>query len=159
MENRKTQKLTPNQAYIKAMVYCAYQERSHREIRAKLFSYGLYADDVEDLISKLITENFINEERYAKLYVGGKFRIKKWGKNKIKASLKAEGISDYCIKKGMAEIDENDYLKTIKKLWDEKYRSDKTSNKLLKKQKIVRYLISKGYESDLIFDIANSYML
>ena len=98
--------LTFDDAYLKATAYCAYQERSQMEVRNKLNELCVRNDAAEEIIAKLIQDNFINEERFACVYAGGKFRIKKWGRNKIRQALKSKGVSDYCCKKGLcAQID------------------------------------------------------
>src|SRR5882757_6205956 len=80
-------RITPAQARGKIQKYCAYQERSHQEVKHKLHTYGLTVDEADEIISSLITDNFLNEERFAKAFAGGKFRIKKWGRNKIEHEL------------------------------------------------------------------------
>ncbi len=95
------QKETPETAFSKIIQYCIYQERAHQEVRDKLYQYGLRSIEVETIISKLIEENYLNEERFAIQYAGGKFRMKQWGKIKIKYALKAKGINDYVIKKAL----------------------------------------------------------
>jgi regulatory protein len=147
---------TPEQALIKIRDWCAYQERCQQEARDKLYDYGLKTDEVENMIAQLVNENFINEERFAIAFAGGKFRIKKWGKVKIKQELKAKHISDYCIKKGLAIIDSTEYINTLKKVLALKAKSITEKNFLKKKQKLVRYALSKGYEQDLIFDVLKS---
>ena len=144
---------TPEQALIKIRDWCAYQERCQQEARDKLYDYGLKTDDVENIIAHLVNENFINEERFAIAFAGGKFRIKRWGKVKIKQELKAKRVSDYCIKKGLAVIDSTDYINTLKKVLALKAKSITEKNFLKKKQKLVRYALSKGYEQDLVFDV------
>jgi regulatory protein len=134
--------------------FCAYQERNHKEVKEKLYSYGLYKDQVEELISKLIQENFLNEERYAIAYAGGKFRAKDWGKNKIKYGLKQHQVSDYCIKKALKTIDEEEYVKTLQKLYAAKEKTLKSEkNIFIKKKKIQQYLMQKGYETSLINEL------
>ena len=134
--------------------FCAYQERNHKEVKEKLYSYGLYKDQVEELISKLIQENFLNEERYAIAYAGGKFRAKDWGKNKIKYGLKQHQVSDYCIKKALKTIDDEDYVKTLQKLYAAKEKTLKSEkNIFIKKRKIQQYLMQKGYEVSLINEL------
>lgn len=134
--------------------FCAYQERNHKEVKEKLYSYGLYKDQVEELISKLIQENFLNEERYAIAYAGGKFRAKDWGKNKIKYGLKQHQVSDYCIKKALKTIDEEEYVKTLQKLYAAKEKTLKSEkNIFIKKKKIQQYLMQKGYEVSLINEL------
>lgn len=153
---QQKKKYTPAQAFLKAQLYCAYQERCQQEMRDKLYEWGLYPDAVENLIAQLITENFLNEERFAKAYAGGKFRIKKWGRIKIKLELKKRHISDYCIRKGMQEIDEDDYIKTLQQLIEKKLKETKDRNPLVKNAKVARYVASRGFEQDLIWDILNN---
>jgi len=136
--------------------FCAYQERNHKEVKEKLYSYGLYKDQVEELLSKLIQENFLNEERYAIAYAGGKFRAKDWGKNKIKYGLKQHQVSDYCIKKALKTIDDEEYVKTLQKLYLAKEKTLKSEkNIFIKKRKIQQYLMQKGYETSLINELFN----
>ena len=156
MEEKSKKYYTPQQAYLKARGWCAYQERFQQEVRNKLYEYGLKTNDVEDVISKLISENFVNEERFAIAFAGGKFRIKKWGKVKIKQELKARQISDYSIKKGLQQINDTDYINTLQKIVAQKEKSITEKNHLKKKQKLIRYAISKGYEQDLIFEVLNN---
>ncbi len=134
--------------------YCAYQERNHQEVKDKLYSFGLYPDQVDMIISELITENFLNEERYAIAFSRGKFNIKDWGKQKIKYELKKNRVSEYCIKVGLNTIDENDYQKKLEKLYNAKLnvlRSEK--NVFVIKKKIQSFLLQKGYELSLINDL------
>ncbi|HEY8400032.1 MAG TPA: regulatory protein RecX [Cytophagaceae bacterium] len=153
-KNAKT--LTEKEAFIKASAFCAYQERTQNEVRARLYQYGLNMDKVEEILCMLIEENFINEERYAKSFVRGKFRLKKWGRVKIKKELKERGLSPYCIQKGMEEIDEEEYINTLTMLAEKKAEEVKEKDIFIKKQKIARYLAGKGYEQDLVWDIVNS---
>lgn len=115
----------------------------------------MYTEDVNILISDLITNNFLNEERFAEAFVSGKFRIKKWGKIKIKQHLKQKRISDYSINKGLSQIDEKDYLQTMKDLIDSKCRLTKFKNDWDKRAKLKRFLYGKGYETDLIISFLN----
>jgi regulatory protein len=151
---QKKQFTTVADAWIKAQKYCAYQERCHREVKEKLYSLGLRTDDVEGLTAQLIEHGFLNEERFAKAYVGGKFRTKKWGRVKILRELKARDISDYCIKQGMKEIDDVLYYEQLKtilyKKWDE---LKKETNLYVRKNKTSTYAIAKGYETDLVWDL------
>jgi regulatory protein len=143
--------LTKEQALQKAKYYCGYQERCHSEVKEKLYSLGLYKQQVEECISQLIEENYLNEERFAQQFAGGKFRMKQWGRVKIKYELKQKQVSEYCIKKGLKEIDEEDYLKVLKKLTLEKWTTVKAEkNVFIKLRKTQDYLMQKGYEQDLI---------
>lgn len=147
---QKTQ-ITKEQALQKARQYCAYSERCHEDVKGKLYSLGLYSKVVNEIIALLIEENFLNEERYAIAFAGGHFRLKKWGRIKIKMALKQKNISTYCIKKAIEEIEETDYEKTLQKLFYEKLKLLKgEKNSFLKKSKMQNYLIQKGYEGELI---------
>jgi regulatory protein len=149
--------LTREQAFQKAKHYCAYQERCHSEVKEKLYSFGLRKADVEQLLTQLIDEDYLNEERFAVQFAGGKFRMKQWGRVKIKYELKQKQVSEYCIKKALKEIDEEAYQKTAAKLFDDKLKSLKSeTNRFIKKRKIQDYLLQKGYESALIQNLINS---
>ncbi|MBS9525379.1 RecX family transcriptional regulator [Litoribacter ruber] len=152
-ESKAQKKLTPSQAKVKIGAYCAYQERCQQEVRDKLYSYGLHSDEVEELISFLITEGFLNEERFAQAFVGGKFRIKKWGRNKILQELKLRKISPNCIKAGMKEIDPEEYWGTLKGVFEKKWDSLKDKDNYIKRQKVMKYLLSRGFEMDLVQDV------
>lgn len=143
-------KLTPEQAAQKIKQFCAYQERCHKEVKDKLYSYGLWKRDVEQLISLLIEENYLNEERFAILFAGGRFRMKQWGRIKIVYELKMKQVSAYCIKKAMAAINEDDYKNTLKRLYEKKLETLDEKNHLLKKRKLTDYLLQKGYEHENI---------
>ena len=143
-------KIDLNGVLEKARKYCAYQERCQQEVRNKLYEWEVYYDLQEEVIATLISENFINEERFAKIFAGGKFRIKKWGRIKIRVELEKRSISEYSINKGMKEIGERDYQKTLKELAEKKLLEAKEKDAFLKKQKVFQQLLRKGYETDLI---------
>lgn len=152
-EEKKKKKFTPAQAILKAEAYCAYQERCQQEVRDKLYEWGLFPDAVESIIAKLISDNFLNEERFAKAYAGGKFRIKKWGRIKIKLELKKRKISDYCIKQAMKEINEDTYLETLKQLIEKKSKEIKGGKEQIRDLKIANYIVSRGFENDLTWTV------
>lgn len=146
----KTQ-LTKEQALQKARHFCAYQERCHQEVKEKLYDYGLKRIDVDEIMAELVQENYLNEERFAIQFAGGKFRIKHWGRQKIKYELKLRQISDYCIKKALQSIDEDDYERIFNELVEDKISKLKTEkNIFIKKRKLQDHLKLKGYEQDLI---------
>ncbi|NJN27892.1 MAG: regulatory protein RecX [Cyclobacteriaceae bacterium] len=142
------------EAKAKAGHFCAYQERSQQEVRDKLYLLGLYSDEVELVLSELITENYVNEERFARSFASGKFRIKQWGRRKIAYALKQRHISTYCISRAMQEIPQDEYLQTIELLIAKKARS-LTGDQLSIKRKVANYLISKGFEGELVWDMLN----
>jgi len=141
------------QAKVKAESYCAYQERSQFEIRNKLYEWGLHQKDVEEIISELIELNFLNEERFALAYSLGKFRIKGWGKNKIRQGLKLKRIPDKLIIKSLKEINEDDYLLMLTKILKKKLNTISEKDPFKKRYLLSRFATSKGYESDLITDL------
>ena len=153
--NRKQKTYTYSEAKVKAMAYCAYQERSQQQVRDKLYEYGLSPDEVENMIADLISENFLNEERFAKAYAGGKFRIKQWGRYKIKKGLQQHRISEACIRKGMNEIDPEDYYNTLKSLLEKKESLLSEKDPFTLKNKLARYALGKGFEQDLVWDAIN----
>ena len=140
----------------KAARYCSLQERSQQQVREKLWNSGVYGDEAEEIIAELISLDFINEERFARAYVRGKFRMKKWGRKKILQGLSQHKISDYCVKKGFEEIEPEDYANTLKEVY-EKYSSKLSEkNTWKRKNKIVTYLLSKGYDHHEVYDLINS---
>jgi len=152
--SKKQKSLSIQEAYQKISSWCAYQDRCHAEVREKLYEFELITDDINEIISKLIQENFLNEERFAKSYVGGKFRIKKWGRKKILSGLKQKQISPNCIKSGMKEIDEQDYETSMLKLIEKRNRElEKEQNDYIRNNKVAEYLIRKGYEPDIVWDL------
>ncbi len=144
-----------SEVLIKAANYCAYQERCHQEVIAKLAELGVYGMDADVMLLKLIEDNYVNEERFAKAFAGGKFRVKQWGRFRIKRELKMRGISDYCIQEALKEIDETDYMNTLKKGVAAKYKSVKAINDLQRKHKTAQYLLTRGFESELIWKCLN----
>ncbi len=145
------------QAMQKLRHYCAYQERSHFEVREKLYSLGLRKQDVELCIATLIEEDYLNESRFAIAFAGGKFRVNKWGKVKIRQAMKEKRVSEYCINQALAEIPSDAYQSTMEKLTEKKWRSLKTeSNIFLRLRKTRDYMLQKGYESQLVAIQLNS---
>jgi regulatory protein len=142
--------LTKEQALQKLKHFCAYQERCHSEVKEKLYKLGVWKKEHDEIMATLIEENYLNEERFAIAFAGGKFRIKQWGRVKIKYALKQKQVSDYSIKKALKQIDEDDYLKILNKLAKEKYASLKSEQYLIRKKKTMDYLVTKGFEIELI---------
>jgi len=157
METKRPAKVhTLKTALEKLRKYCAYQERTQQEARDKFYELGLHQREVEHGISLLIEEGFINEDRFAIAFAGGRFRIKQWGKNKIKSELRLRKISEYCIRKALSLIDDKDYIKALEKLIAQKGISTKGVNEAQKKYKVARYAIGRGFESDLVWGLLNA---
>lgn len=144
------QHLTREQALQKLKHYCAYQERCHSEVKEKLYQLGVWKKEHDEIIAALIGENYLNEERFAIAFAGGKWRVKQWGRVKIKYELKQKQVSDYCIKKALKQIDEEAYLSVLHELAKEKYASLKNEQYLVRKKKTIDYLVQRGYEPALV---------
>lgn len=141
---------TLQEAKLKIASYCAYQERCQLEVRNKLAEKGIYGDQAEDLIAVMIEEGFLNEERFAQAFVRGKYRLKKWGRNKILQELKSRQISPNCIRSGLKEIEDAEYWQNLIHLTKKKWHSDKEKDPFKKRFKVHQYLVGKGFEFDLI---------
>lgn len=150
MNQPKKKTYTPGEAIYKIAAFCAYQERNQKEVEAKLREYGLDEDEAGEIIIRLSREKLLDEERYAKSFVRGHVRQKKWGRRRIVQDLKQKGISEYCIKSGLKEIDGDEYYQNLLDVLEKKDRQEKERNPRARRQKIQLYLTGKGYESDLI---------
>ena len=144
-----------NEARAKIEAYCAYQERSHKQVNEKLYSYGLRKEVRDELISELIQSNFLNENRFALAFTSGKFRIKKWGKHKIKMYLQQHHVSEYNIKKAIESIDNEEYLSTFFHLADKRWDDVKNEGSSKRRQKTMSFLYNKGWEKELIYEFIN----
>lgn len=134
--------------------YCKYQERCHSEVKNKLYELGCSSAEVDELLTEMIEIGLLNEERFARAFARGRFRLKQWGRDKIKYELRIKKVSDYCIKKALTEIDPEEYDNTINKLMDKKMKELKGErSKATFKAKVSRYLLQKGYERDIVFDL------
>lgn len=142
--------LTKEQALQKLKHYCGYQERCHQEVQQKLYDLGVWKKDHDEIIAALIEEDYLNEERFAIAFAGGKWRMKQWGRVKIRYELKQKQVSDYSIKKAMKEVPEEEYLQTLKELAEEKYAALKSEQYLVRKKKTMDYLMQRGFEMELI---------
>ena len=147
--------LTKEQALQKIKQYCSYQERCHSEVKQKLYSYGLYKREIEEIIADIIENNYLNEERFAVQFAGGKFRIKHWGRKKIQHELQQKGISTYIIKLALKELNDPAYLKTLQTLASRKWNSLANEQYLNRQAKTHAYLLQKGFEPALISQAIN----
>lgn len=151
----KLKKYSNQEALSKMMKYCAYQERCHFEVEQKLYDWGFYFEDKDNIILQLMHENFLNEERFAIAFVRGKYKIKKWGRIKIRYELKQKKITDNLIKIALKAIDYQLYMQNLMELAEKKSKLIKEKNTYIKKQKLAQYLVQKGYETDLVWDVVN----
>ncbi len=152
MRNNKPKYLSKSDALAKLQKFCAYQDRCHQEVRTKLLDLGIYGDDLEEIIYELISENFLNEERFAKSYARGKFRMRRWGRNRILRELKIRKISDYCIRKALMEIDETEYLQALHQVLQKRRELSKENNAFVRNNKLAKYAIGRGFEPHLVWE-------
>jgi len=150
-----TKKMTVDEAIRKIEHYCAYQERCHQEVNEKLKSYKLFKSERDEIIVRLIETGFLNEERFAKAFVRGRFNQKHWGRNKIIYELKSKRIHERLIQIALSEIDEKDYYQTLQKLIRRKLNEVKSKSLWEKKQKLINYFMIKGYETELVIKLIN----
>ena len=154
MDSPKTIKITDEKvALTKAEHFCAYQERAQQEVRDKLYEWGLWPDAIENIIVNLIGGNFLNEERFAKAYVQGKFKQKNWGRIKIKQGLKLKKIPDALLKKALATIDADEYMATIAKVLQKKAALLKEKDPYKRRYKLQQYAVGRGFEGDMVNDV------
>lgn len=146
---------TLQEATKKLEGYCAYQERSHQEVRQKLMGMHMIPEAIDVITIHLLEHNFLNEERFAKTYVSGKFTIKKWGKSRLTYQLKQKGVSKVNINQALKTIADEEYIEVFNDLAEKKAYLIKESNKMKKKKKFVDYFLRLGWESDLVYDKAN----
>jgi regulatory protein len=154
---QKPKYISKMQAREKIEHYCAYQERSQKDVRSKLYELGLKnSGDIEELISELIQTNFINEERFALAYARGKFRMKQWGKIKIKQGLKLKGITDRLLKMALASIDEEQYLETLLSVLRKKSAKITEKDPYKRRYKLSQYAIMRGFEVDIVAEVLSN---
>lgn len=154
MNHSKT--YSEKEALQKLERYCAYQERCHKEVRQKLFDLKMNLDSRDRIISDLIQNNFLNESRFATAFARGKFRTKKWGKNRIINELKFRDISQYNIQLALKEIPNSEYFTTFEELSEKRFQQLATEKNLQrKKRKFLDYLLYRGWESHLIYEKMN----
>ncbi len=153
MYHRKT--CTIDKAQLKLQHYCAYQERCHQEVRQKLKDMQMIPEAIDTIIVYLLEHNFLNEERFAKTYVSGKFRIKKWGKYRLTSELKKKDISKHNINLAISQIPNIEYIEVFNALAEKKVISITEKDKWKKKKKLTDYLLYRGWESHLVYDKVN----
>lgn len=147
---------TINEAHKALEHYCAYQERCHQEVRKKLQNMGMIAIAVDTIINRLIEDNFLNETRFALAFARGKFRIKQWGKQRITRELKLRDISAYNIKAALQQVSDADYQKTLYALAEKRCAAIKEINAFKKKKKLADYLLYRGWESHLVYEVVHT---
>lgn len=153
MQTKKT--YTLQEATKKLEHYCAYQERCHKEVVQKLTNMHMIPEAIDVIVVHLIQHNFLNEERFAKTFVSGKFKIKNWGKRRLAFELKQKDVSKVNINQALTEISDEEYIGVFNDLAEKKANSIKENNLFKKKKKFVDYFLYRGWESHLVYDKAN----
>jgi regulatory protein len=138
--------------------YCVYQDRCHKEVEQKMREFNLIPEAREMILLSLMQNNFLNEERFAKSFARGKFRIKNWGKQRIIRELKFKDISAYNIKTALKEIDEQEYIETIYQITENRNDVISEPNQFKRKKKLIDFLMRKGYENELIYNTVNDVL-
>lgn len=152
MRFEKTETYTLKEAVKKMEGYCAYQERCHKEVIRKLKDMHMIPEAIDEIVTYLIQQNYLNEERFAQSFARGKFNIKKWGRNRIVNELKFREISKYNIKTALQEIDDQAYLITLDTLAKKRVATIKETNKQKRRKKLADYLLYRGWESHLVYE-------
>ncbi len=151
MQFERTKSYTLKEATRKLEGYCAYQERCHKEVKQKLKDMNMIPKAIDEIVSHLIQENYLNEERFAQSFARGKFNIKKWGRNRIVNELKFRGISRFNIKTALHEIDDEKYVTTLDALAKKRLAAIRETNKQKRRRKLADYLLYRGWESHLVY--------
>jgi len=154
----KSENFTIKEIEFKLKQYCSYQDRCHSEVESKLSKFNLISQAKDQILFNLINEDYLNETRFCKSFVRGKFKIKNWGKRRIIQELKSRKISEFNIKKGLSEINEFDYQEKFENLFNKKLSSLENLNSIDKKKKIFSYLQYRGWETNLIYEKINQIL-
>jgi len=154
----KSENFTIKEIEFKLKQYCSYQDRCHNEVENKLSKFNLISQAKDQILFNLINEDYLNETRFCKSFVRGKFKIKNWGKRRIIQELKSRKISEFNIKKGLSEINEFDYQEKFENLFNKKLSSLENLNSIDKKKKIFSYLQYRGWETNLIYEKINQIL-
>ncbi|WP_298555856.1 regulatory protein RecX [uncultured Algibacter sp.] len=155
MQTKKT--YTVQEATRKLEHYCAYQERCHQEVRKKLESLHMIPEAIDVVIVHLLKHNFLNEARYAKTFVSGKFRIKAWGRRRLTFELKKKDIGKVNINQALSDIENTEYIEVFNALAEKKANSITGNDKYKKRKKLIDYLLYRGWETHLVYEKAKEF--
>ena len=150
-------RLTKEQVLQKLRFYCRYQQRCQSEVKEKLFELGVNKKDHDELLTELVKENCLNDERFAVAFTSGRFKLKQWGRKKIQRGLREKRVSDEIAQKALEQINTKEYMAILNKLAKERYAALKHEQHLVRKKKTMDYLIQKGYELDLVRKAINNF--
>lgn len=146
---------TPEEALVKLQQFCAFRERSEKEVGDKLYKMGVQGAAAQKVIGQLKEQGFINEQRFSNAFAGGKFRTRKWGRVKIKAMLTGAKVGSEAIQAALGQISDSEYRSELEKLMIKKLAGIRDTDRFQRKQKLVRFATGKGYEPELVFELAS----
>lgn len=158
MKKDRKKYVSRDEALSKLQRYCAYQDRCHQEVRSKLLDLGIYGDDLEEIMADLIADNFLNEERFARSFARGKFRMKQWGRIRIVRELKKRKVSEYCIRQALSEIDDADYEKALREVLEKKAGTGNESDTFKLRGKVAAYAIRRGFEPERVWEVVKELL-
>ncbi|MEX0288348.1 MAG: regulatory protein RecX [Flavobacteriaceae bacterium] len=143
---------TVSEAIAKMEYYCSYRERCHKEVQTKLREMRMIPDAIDQIITHLIREDYLNEERFARAFARGKHHIKNWGRNRIVSELKSRNISKFNIANALEEVDEKNYIQNFNILAEKRLAQIKETDPQKRRRKLADYLLYRGWESNLVYD-------
>jgi regulatory protein len=149
--------MSTSEAKKKLYRFCAYQERCHQEVEHKLREWRVSVAEQDEIIHHLITEGFLNEERFARAFASGKFRQKHWGRLRIRQELEQRNLSTHCIRAGLSEIGDADYTASIHALVQKKGAATEAENVFVLRDKVSRFVIHKGFEPELVWQVLREH--
>lgn len=142
--------ITTQEALYKASALCSTTEYCSTEIRQKLLKWGVSENDSESIIQKLTDDGYINEERYCLAFIHDKLNYNKWGRRKIHEALRQKRIASSLIRETLGQIDPDLYQQILKKILDSKNKEIKADNAYERNGKLMRFALSRGFESEYI---------
>ena len=153
----ETKQYDAKEAFLRACSFCAYQERSPAEVLERLREWQVRGEDAAWVVNRLQEENFLDEARFARSFAGGKFRVKRWGRVKIRHELRLHGLSEPLVRLGLQEINEADYRRTLLDLLAKKNAALRDEDPIARRQKLIRFGLAKGYENELVWQAAGDF--
>jgi regulatory protein len=151
----KSNHQVPEWILSKMKHFCAYQERCMQDVKTKLATFHLQEEVYDAIISRLMKEDYLNEERYAKAFARGKLNINKWGKNKIYAALQQRNVPELFILEGLNDIDDKDYVAVLREVIAKKSQELTEKDHNRRNKKLAKFAVLRGFESNLVWDVLN----
>ena len=147
--------MTEQEAYLQLAALCAQTEHCRQEMLDKMKRWGLDEGVQDRIISRLVKERFVDDERYARAFVKDKVRYNKWGRRKIQQALWMKRIDEHIQQQVLDEIEEREYLEVLRPLLKQKRKSIKAQNDYELNQKLIRFALGRGFTFDVIRQCIN----